>query len=256
MARMLRPVWNRIDIRIAVSEAARHSVCSRMGKPDEDREVHIVPNGSDVDVFASALPAALPAGRKLLFVGRLEPRKGFPVAVRAFERIAREYPDVRLVVVGDGADRGAVDELDAATRMRVHMAGRVSAQALPTFHRASDIFLAPATGSESFGIVLVEAMAAGLPVVASDIPGYREVTRHNREGLLVPPGDSDALARALRRLLDDPALARSLGSNGAARAYLYDWRAIIDRLTEMYEQLSRQPVASSPPPAAHGAARP
>jgi len=248
MARMLRPIWDRIDTRIAVSEAARHSVCSRMGKPDEDDEVHIVPNGSDVQVFASALPAALPAGRKLLFVGRLETRKGFPVAVRAFAHLARDYPDLRLVVVGDGADRDAVRELDADARSRVHMAGRVSAKALPTFHRASDIFLAPATGSESFGIVLVEAMAAGLPVVASDIPGYREVTRHNLEGVLVPPGDSGELARAVRRLLDDPSLARSLGSSGAIRARLFDWDAIVDRLMEMYEELTRGP---GPDPASH-----
>jgi phosphatidylinositol alpha-mannosyltransferase len=234
MARLLRPVWDRIDRRIAVSEAARKSVCSRMGEGD----IEIVPNGADVDVFASAPPAALPAGRKLLFVGRLEPRKGFPVALRAFELLAPTYPDLRLVVVGDGPDRGAIEALDATLSSRVHMVGRVSATELPTYHRAAQLFLAPATGSESFGIVLVEAMAAGLPVVASDIPGYRDVTRDGVEGVLVPPDDPAALATAVARLLDAPALARSLGEAGARRARLFDWNAIVDRLLEIYDEVA------------------
>src|SRR6185436_19560177 len=101
---------------------------------------------------------------------------------------------------------------------RVHMMGRVSYEALPTYHKAADIFVSPATGSESFGIVLVEAMAAGLPLVASDIAGYREVARDGREGLLVRPSDPDALAHGVQRLLDSPALAAALGEGGALRA--------------------------------------
>jgi phosphatidylinositol alpha-mannosyltransferase len=234
LAPFFRPVWHRIDRRLAVSRAARDSICARMGEAD----VRIVPNGVDVDVFASAVPAALPPGRALLFVGRLEPRKGFPVAVRAFGRVARDYPDTWLVVVGDGADRDAVQELDAGARARVLMLGRVSQEALPTYHRAADIFLAPAIGSESFGIVLVEAMAAGLPVLASDIPGYREVMRHGQEGLLVPPDDPVRLAGAMRRLLDDPAYAASLGENGALRAREFDWEAIVHQLEDEYAELT------------------
>jgi phosphatidyl-myo-inositol alpha-mannosyltransferase len=158
VAPLLRPVWRRVTRRVAVSQAARFSVCSRMGEDS----VRILPNGADIEVFANAAPASLPPGRKLLFVGRLEPRKGFPVAVRAFRRLAPKYPDLRLVVVGDGADRTAINELEPAVRERVHMMGKVSYEALPTFHQAADIFISPATGQESFGIVLVEAMAAGL----------------------------------------------------------------------------------------------
>ena len=234
LAPFFRPVWNRIDRRLAVSRAARDSICARMGEGD----VRIVPNGVDVDVFASAVPASLPPGRTLLFVGRLERRKGFPVMVRAFERLAREYPDVRLVVVGDGADRDAVNALEEGTRSRVLMLGRVSQEALPTYHRAADIFVAPAVGGESFGIVLVEAMAAGLPVLASDIPGYREVTRHGVEGLLVPPNDAELLAAAMRRLLDDPGYARSLGDNGSVRARDFDWETIVHQLEDVYAELA------------------
>jgi phosphatidylinositol alpha-mannosyltransferase len=233
IAPLLRPVWARVDRRLAVSTAARHSVCSRMG----DAAMEIVPNGADVDIFASARPAELPPGRRLLFVGRLEPRKGFPVAVRAFARLARTHADLQLVVVGDGEERGAVDDLPRDLRSRVHMMGRVSYEALPTFHQAADIFVSPATGSESFGIVLVEAMAAGLPLVASDIAGYREVARHEREGLLVRPSDPEALAAGVNRLLDNPGLAASLGANGETRARMFAWDSIIDRLEGVYDSL-------------------
>ena len=233
LAPLLRPIWRKVDRRLAVSEAARYSVCSRMGHVPVD----IVPNGADVDVFAGATAAQLPPGRRLLFVGRLEPRKGFPVAVRAFAALASQYPDLQLVVVGDGEQRDAINELPAQIKARVHMLGRVTYEALPTYHRAADIFISPATGSESFGIVLVEAMAAGLPLVASDIAGYREVVRHNREGLLVRPSDHTALANGVRQLLDNPDLARSLGANGARRAISFSWDCIIDRLEERYDQL-------------------
>jgi phosphatidyl-myo-inositol alpha-mannosyltransferase len=230
VAPLLRPVWKRVSRRVAVSEAARFSVCSRMGEDS----VRILPNGADIEVFANASPASLPPGRKLLFVGRLEPRKGFPVAVRAFRRLAPRYPDLRLIVVGDGAGRHALNELEPAVRERVHMMGKVSYEALPTFHQASDIFISPATGQESFGIVLVEAMAAGLPVVASNIPGYREVARHGLEGILVTPSDPGALADGVRVLLDDPARARTFAENGVIRSREYAWDSIIERLEEVY----------------------
>jgi phosphatidylinositol alpha-mannosyltransferase len=230
LAPLLRPVWKRVDRRLAVSEAARYSVCSRMGPA----EVSIVPNGADTEAFSDAHAADLPAGRKLLFVGRLEPRKGFPVAVRAFGLLAHQYPDLRLIVVGAGEQAGAVGELPADVRSRVHMLGKVPNETLPTYHRASDIFISPATGSESFGIVLVEAMAAGLPLVASDIPGYREVVRHGREGLLVAPSNPRALAAGVQQLLDDPELARTLGSQGYERSQAFAWTRIIDQLEAIY----------------------
>jgi len=234
IAPLLRPVWRRVDRRIAVSNAACFSVCSRMG----NAPVMIVPNGADVDTFASATKAVLPPGRRLLFVGRLEPRKGFPIAVRAFGTLAEDFPDLRLFVIGDGADRNAIQELTPAVRDRVHMLGKVSDEALPTYYQAADIFISPATGQESFGIVLVEAMAAGLPIVASDIPGYREVARDGVEGLLVAPADPAALAEGVRTLLERSDLAKALGARALLRSRDYAWDNIIDRLEDVYGDLA------------------
>lgn len=231
VAPLLRSTWQRVDSRIAVSQAARHSAKGRLGKGN----VKIVPNGVDVERFSSAVPATgLPAGRKLLFVGRLEERKGLRVAVDAFAQLADRYPDLQLLVVGDGPERHAAELLPPAVRARVHMLGCVSDELLPTYHRASDIFLAPATGAESFGIVLVEAMAAGLPIVASNIPGYREVARQGREAVLVAPSDASALADGVAQLLDSPDEQTRLGTNGLWRAHEFAWDHIVDELERVY----------------------
>lgn len=230
-APLLRPTWRRVAQRLAVSRAARHSAKRRLGKGD----VRIVPNGVDVDRFALAEPARdLPAGRRLLFVGRLEPRKGLAIALRAFARIADRYPDLQFVVVGDGPERAAVAQLTPAVRARVHLLGRVSDAALPSYYRAADLFVAPSTGGESFGIVLAEAMAAGLPIVASDITGYRDVARANREALLVRPHDAEALAAGIAHLLDDPDERARLGANGVLRARTFDWANIVGELEDVY----------------------
>lgn len=230
---MVRPVWNQLACRIAVSEAARHSVCSRMG----DGDLRIIPNGVDVARFASAPPAARDGVRRLLFVGRLEERKGFPVAVEAFALLAASHPDLHLVVIGDGSERDAVDRLPAGVRSRVDMLGRVDDDRLAAWLRASSVYLGPALGGESFGIVLAEAMAAGLPIVASDIPGYRDVARHGQEAVLVPPGDAPALAAAVARVLGDPELARSLGAHGSLRARDFDWATVRDRVEDVYREV-------------------
>ena len=132
-----------------------------------------------------------------------------PVAVQAFALMASDVPDLVFVVAGDGRDRGALARLAPGVRARVVMLGNVPHEILPRYHASADVFVAPALGQESFGIVLVEAMAAGVPIVASGIPGYREVVRAGIEGLLVPPGDAGALAAAVRRVLTDEALSTS-----------------------------------------------
>jgi phosphatidylinositol alpha-mannosyltransferase len=230
---MIRPVWNKLAKRIAVSEAARQSVCSRMG----DGNLRIVPNGVDVSRFAGAAAAAVPPGRHLLFVGRLEERKGFPVAVSAFADLARLYPDLRLLVIGDGAERTAVDRLEPDVRARVEMLGRVDDDRLASYLKAADVYIGPALGGESFGIVLAEAMAAGKPIVASDIDGYRDVARDGLEALLVSPGDAAALVAAVQEVLNDRRLAQALGEAGSRRAHEFDWDVVSQRVLGIYEEV-------------------
>jgi phosphatidylinositol alpha-mannosyltransferase len=229
---VLRPVWRRLARRVAVSEAAASFVEDRFGEDG----VRIIPNGADVELFDSADPAPLPEGRRILFVNRLDRRKGFPVMVEAFRRLALERPDAVLVVAGDGQHRTAVRDLPIEARARVVMLGAVPHRDLPPYHAACEVFCAPATGRESFGIVLVEAMAAGLPVVASDIAGYREVVRDGVEGILVPSRDPEALAGAVGKLLDGPEDAARLGAAGRERAARYSWGAVARQLEAVYAE--------------------
>jgi phosphatidylinositol alpha-mannosyltransferase len=229
-APILRTVWRRLSVRIAVSEAAARFVTSRLRG-----DVRIIPNGVDVELFAggTAQPG-LPPGRRLLWVGRLDRQKGFPVAVRAFEELARQFADLWFLVVGDGRDRAAISSLPEVVRRRIVMAGSVPHEQLPPHHAAADVFVGPALGQESFGIVLVEAMAAGVPVVATDIAGYREVVRSGIDGLLVPPGDPGALAAAVRRILDEPGLASRLRAAGKERAERYRWEVVAAEIEGAY----------------------
>jgi phosphatidylinositol alpha-mannosyltransferase len=231
----LRRVWSRLAVRIAVSQAAASFVEGPMG---ERNRMRIVPNGADVELFAAATPAQLPEGRRVLFVNRLDPRKGFRVMVDAFRSVADERSDAILIVAGDGAERKALRDLPIETRSRVVMLGNVPHDELPPYHAAAEVFCAPATGRESFGIVLVEAMAAGLPVIASDIPGYREVVRDQIEGLLVPPRDPDALAASLGDVLDDTDLAKRLGEAGWQRARRYSWDTVAAEIEDIYREVT------------------
>jgi len=138
------------------------------------------------------------------------------------------------VVVGEGKDREALGLLTEQARARVDMRGSVTNDQVPSYLAAADVFVSPAVGQESFGIALVEAMAAGRPVVATDIPGYREVVSNGVEGLLVPPRDPEALAAGLIEVLRKPELATRLGEAGRERARTFDWPIVVDRLEELY----------------------
>lgn len=234
-APILRTVHRRIAASIAVSEAAAEFRARAL-----PGEVEIVPPAIDVERFANPGRRAegLPEGRLVLWASRLDPQKGFPVAVRAFARLAAEFDDVHLIVAGDGRDREAIGLLSEEARRRVVMLGAVANEDLPPYHAAADVFVAPAVGQESFGIVLVEAMAAGLPVLATDIPGYREVVRDDVDGLLVAPGDPEALALALRRILAEPELARRLAAAGPERARAFSWDVVAPRIEAIYERVS------------------
>jgi len=235
---VLRTISRRIDAGIAVSDSA-----ARFVRQAVDMELEIVPNGLDVERFAlpGTAPTGLPAGRRLLWVSRLDPQKGFGILVQAFALLASEHGDLSLIVAGDGHDRHAIGALSRADRARVMMLGAIPHEDLPPYYGAANVFVAPATGQESFGYVLLEAMAAGLPVVASDIAGYREVVRSGLEGLLVPPGDPPRLAEAIARVLSDPALAARLSEAGRARAQEFGWDGIVPRIEALYRRVTDAP---------------
>jgi phosphatidyl-myo-inositol alpha-mannosyltransferase len=236
-APLIRRIARRIVVRVAVSRVAERAAAARIGGSFE-----IVPNGADVGRFVDAATADLGEGTKLLFVGRLDERKGFSTAVAAFGRLATSRPGLRLIVVGDGPERSAVGDLPADIRARVTMLGAVPNVDLPPFEKACDLYLGTSVGGESFGVVLVEAMATGLPVVASDIPGYDEVVTDGVEGFLVPPRDPAAVADAAAAILDDPELAVRFSAAGRARAATFDWLVVGARLEALY----RRAVATGP----------
>lgn len=242
-APVARRVAQRLDARIAVSPSAQQFASDGLGLPVG--AFRVVPNGVDAASFAAAAPfpdLIDPERPLLLFVGRLEPRKGLDVAIRAFLRLRSLLPRVRLCVVGDGPGRAPAERMiPPSIRPDIRFAGPVSAEDLPRYHASADIFISPATSGESFGIVLLEAMAAGLPVVASDIPGYRTVLKDGEQGRLVPPGDAFTLADTLATLLANPALCRAMAAEGRRTAAGYAWPAVGRRILDVYQAVLRPP---------------
>jgi phosphatidylinositol alpha-mannosyltransferase len=225
-ARPIMRSWaGRLAARTAVSEDARGLAERWLGGA-----CRVLPNGVDVERFAKADP--WPAEeRAILFVGRHEPRKGLEVLVEAFASLER---GVVLWVVGEGPETA---RLRAVSSPGVHWLGRISDTELARRLRSAAAFCAPSLHGESFGVVLLEAMAAGTPVVASDIPGYRDVARAGREALLVEPGDPGALSHALREVLDSPSLAAELVDGGRSRAASFSLERLAERYLEIYETL-------------------
>jgi len=191
-------------------------------------------NGVDVDRFAKAEPWPTEE-TVVLFVGRHEPRKGLGVLLDAWSGLDR---DARLWVAGEGPE---TLELRARAVPGVEWLGRIGDEELAARLQAATVFCAPALSGESFGVVLLEAMAARTPVVASDIPGYRNVARADHEALLVAKGDPDALRAALRRVLDEPATRAALVAAGDARADEFALRRLAERYLEVYEKAVRTP---------------
>ncbi len=237
--RIFQPFFDKLHGKIAVSNAAKDTVARYFGG-----DFAIIPNGIDVERFGGEhvrpLEQYLDGRPNILFVGRLDPRKGFRHLLRAFVHIKEGFPRARLIVVGAYKKDEVTDHLLYAREHHltgVKFVGRVSDRDLPRYYRTCDVFCAPSTGFESFGIVLLEAMAAGKPVVASDIPGYRDLLADGSEGLLTEPKNERALAEAIIRILSNPGLQRSMGTKGQAKARQYSWRRVALRVLEFYEEL-------------------
>ncbi len=236
--RFTSPITKRWQARlhgnIAVSPAARRYVNNTF-----PGDYEIIPNGIDFDHFstkAAPYPKYQDGKLNILFVGRLEKRKGLRYLLEAYSKLKWENPNIRLIVVGPGnPDKESYRILSSHNLQDVEFVGRVSYDDLPRYYASADIFCSPATGAESFGIVLLEAMAAGKPVIASDIEGFRGVMTHGEQGLLVPKKDGDALADALSTLANDPELRLKLGAQGNKTAEDYRWEVVAGRVENYYK---------------------
>lgn len=237
---ILRQYLKHLDGTIAVSRPARDFV--RQYFPEI--EPAVVPNGVDVLRFNSEHSPIrhLRDDRvNVLFVGRLEKRKGLRDLLRGYELLQERVPRTRLVIVGDGPLRGTIEKYISDRRLEnVVLAGRVPDEVLPRYYCSADIFCSPATGSESFGIVLLEAMASGLPVVATEIPGYLSVVEAGRDSLTVKPKNAVELGAALTVLARDPELRARFAQAGQAKAQHYSWPAVASRVLEVYQTARRR----------------
>jgi len=239
-----RGVAARLDGRIAVSLLAQEYACGIVPGP-----YRIIPNGVDLTLFGDRHIEPLPEfaeGINILFVGRLEARKGVSCLLDAFARVKSELPHTRLLIVGpySASDMKPLEHRIRSLSLRdVHFLGCLPERELARCYRTAHVFCAPSLGSESFGMVLLEAMAAGLPIVASDIAGYRMVVRHQKEAYLVPPGNVEAIAQGLLTLLCQPDLRYSMVKQGQATVSRYTWEKISTEILDFYIDLRREKQA-------------
>lgn len=228
--------------RIAVSGAARHFIDRYF--PGDYR---IIPNGVEIEKFAEAQPyEELRDGTlNILFVGRFEERKGLIHLLKAYHRLRKRKVDARLLVIGDGPKRREYKRYVGLRGIRdVEFLGRVSDEEKVRYFASADIYCAPNTGQESFGIVLLEAMAAGVPIVASDIHGFKRVVERNVQGILVEPRNPRALAAALYTLARDPELRHDMGEAGRERAPEFSWDRVTERIVDYYYEVRERVLAS------------
>lgn len=233
--RALEPFSRKLDARIAVSPTAVRTAAEHF-----PGEYQVIPNGVDLERFR---PTNVPRNPdEVLFVGRFDGRKGLPVLLRAFPKVLERCPEARLVIVGSRPEQV---KLPKALLSSIEVWGVVDEREIVRAMHSASLLCAPSTGAESFGIVLIEALAAGLPVLASDIPGYRAVVTPGHDGLLVSPGDPDTLAQSLTNLLRDGELRARLSKAGLQTARRYDWPNVAGEVEAVYEAVSHQPSAVS-----------
>jgi len=207
---------------------------------------NIIPNGIDVEHFSpdvSPIDEFCDGKMNILFVGRMEKRKGLNFLLEAYKQVKQEIPNSRLIVVGPGTRLRSIYErkVRRSKLQDVVFVGYASYDDLPRYYKTADIYCSPATGRESFGIVLLEAMAVGKPVVASNIDGYANVVSHGVDGLLVPPKDARLLAQTLISLMSDASLRQQMGANGILKAKRYSWENIAQKILSYYMRLLSEP---------------
>jgi phosphatidyl-myo-inositol alpha-mannosyltransferase len=233
-----RPWLEKISGRIAVSDFARRVQVEHLGG-----DAVVIPNGVHVDAFADGppLPGCTRGGASptIGFLGRYdEPRKGLPVLLEAVRGVVRQHPDARLLVAGRGDPAEFADLVGEELGPHVTLLGELTEQEKAAFLRCVDVYCAPNLLGESFGVILLEAMAAGAPVVASDLDAFSRVLEEGDAGLLVRRGDAAALSGALSGLLADPARRAELATAGRRAVAGYDWSVIAQRILAVYETVA------------------
>ncbi len=245
---LLKKWFRKLNGKIAVSKPAMDFANKHLpGHYD------VIPNGIDLVQFSqdiSPIDEFCDGKLNLLFVGRLEYRKGLNYLLKALKYVYQEIPNSRLIIVGPGTRlRRKYEKQVKRDRLTdVTFVGYVPCNELPRYYKTADIFCAPATGRESFGIVLLEGMAAGKPVVASNIPGYASVLTDGVEGILVPPKDEKALAQALISLMTDQSLRQQMGTKGKVKAAKYSWERVAQRVLDCYAEVLSEPPREKQPP--------
>lgn len=231
LARLHGRQRRRIGGRIALSHSSL--AFNRLCFPGDWR---VIPGGVDTDRFR---PVDAPAGRQILFVGRLDWRKGVGIAIASLAKVRERVGDARLTVVGTGPMERSARQLVRKLRLdeAVSFHGYVGRDRLPHYFGDAAAFCAPSLGGEGFGLVLLEAMASGVPVAASAIPGYSDVVEDGRTGLLFPAGNATALADCLVRVLGDPVLARDLAERGRTHAESMSWTNVAAQVEQYYRDI-------------------
>ena len=239
--RMLGGFADRLHGRIAVSAAARHFI-NRYFPGD----YKVIPNGVDLARFADARPIERwrDGTHNILFVGRFEERKGLLHLLKAYRTLRQTRRDCRLLVIGGGPQEREVRRYLATRRLGgVELLGRVSDEEKARYFATADVYVAPNTGQESFGIVLLEAMAAGAPIVCSDIHGFKGVVRRGEQALLVPPRDRRGLVAAISKLLADPEMRARFSASGRERVQQFGWENITAKVDDYYGFVIRRLAA-------------
>lgn len=232
----LRPYFRRLGGRIAVSSAA-YTFAAHYFPAD----YRVIPNGINLERFQRDVkprPEFRDGKCNILFVGRFEKRKGAKYLLRAIPLIRERHPETRFIFVGEGSLRAGFQRfVERHGWNDVVFTGYVSDEELPGYFASADVFCAPAIGGESMGIILLEAMAAGVPVVASNIEGYATVINHASNGLLTTPRDSQELAATVCQILQYDNLRHHLIEVGLKRSSDYAWPQVAGRVLDYYNEL-------------------
>ena len=229
---ILEPIVEKLNARIAVSELARSTL-----KDHFDTDAVVIPNGIDGQKYANAkINSEYSNGHTVGFIGRIEePRKGLQVLIDSLSIVARFIPDVQFLVAGPGDSNEFTKKLNPQLKSRIKFLGLLSNEEKESFLKSIQIYVAPNTGSESFGIILTEALSAGTAVVASDIPAFKAVLENGEAGELFKNEDSADLAKVLVALLRDDDKRKRLGENGRLSAQKYDWQVVAEQIENVYE---------------------